>query len=91
MNLEDAIKHCNGIAEGEEQKYKDWKGDYSHLWKIDSCLECAKEYRQLSDWLKELKHLRLVVEYAKKYKCPVEHAEMLIKATEKEINADGDR
>lgn len=55
MTLEEAIKHCEEVAEAEEQKYKDWKGDYSHLKKIDSCLECAKEHRQLAEWLKKLK------------------------------------
>jgi len=55
MTLDEAIKYHEEEAEAEEQKYKDWKGDYSHLKKIDSCLECAKEHRQLADWLKELK------------------------------------
>ena len=55
MTLDEAIKHCEEVAESEEQKYKDWKGDYPHLKKIDSCLECAKEHRQLAEWLRELK------------------------------------
>ena len=58
MTIEEAIKHCEEVAEEQEQKYKEWKGDYSHLKKIDSCLECASEHRQLAEWLKELKELR---------------------------------
>ena len=58
LSLEEAIKHCEEVAESEEQKYKDWKGDYSHLKKIDSCLECASEHRQLAEWLRELKRDR---------------------------------
>lgn len=58
MTLEEAIKHCEEVAEAEEQKYKDWRGDYPHLKKIDSCLECANEHRQLAQWLRELKELR---------------------------------
>lgn len=58
MTLDEAIKHCDEVAESEEQKYKDWKGDYPHLKKIDSCIECAKEHRQLASWLKELKAYR---------------------------------
>jgi hypothetical protein len=58
MTLEEAILHAEEVAEAEEQKYKDWKGDYAHLKKIDSCLECAKEHLQLAEWLKELKHRR---------------------------------
>lgn len=56
-DLDEAIKHCDEVAESEEQKYKDWKGDYPHLKKIDSCLECATEYRQLASWLKVLKEI----------------------------------
>lgn len=55
MTLEEAIKHCEEVAEAEEQKYKEWKGDYSHLKKIDSCIECAKDHRQLVEWLRKLK------------------------------------
>jgi hypothetical protein len=58
MNIEEAIKHCEEVAEAEEQKYKEWKGDYSHLQKIDSCKECASEHRQLANWLRELKALK---------------------------------
>lgn len=67
-NLDEAIKHCEEVAETEEQKYKEWKGDYSHLKKIDSCLECAKEHRQLAEWLRELKDYkdaRVGCEYCK--------------------------
>jgi hypothetical protein len=58
MTLDEAIRHCEEVAEAEEQKYKEWRDDYSHLKKIDSCLECAKEHRQLAKWLKELKAFR---------------------------------
>ena len=57
LSIDEAIKHCYEVAETEEQKYKDWKGDYPHLKKIDSCLECAKEHRQLAEWLKALKEI----------------------------------
>ena len=57
INIEEAIRHCEEVAESEEQKYKEWKGDYSHLKKIDSCLECASEHRQLAEWLKSLKEI----------------------------------
>ena len=63
--LDDAIKHCEEVAEAEEQKLKDWKGDYPHLKKIDSCKECASEHRQLADWLRELKTYRAGVEKIK--------------------------
>lgn len=62
MTLSEAIAHCEEVAEAEEQKYKEWKGDYSHLKKIDSCLECANEHRQLAEWLRELKKYRSIFE-----------------------------
>jgi hypothetical protein len=62
MTLEEAILHAEEVAEAEEQKYKDWKGDYSHLKKIDSCLECANEHRQLAEWLREVEESRKVID-----------------------------
>lgn len=61
MTIDEAIKHCEEVAEAEEQKYKEWKGDYSHLKKIDSCLECAKDHRQLAEWLKELQKCKTIL------------------------------
>ena len=40
MTLDEAIKHCEEVAEEQEEK---------------ECLECAAEHRQLAEWLKELK------------------------------------
>ena len=63
MTIDEAIKHCEEVTETEEQKYKDWKGDYPHLKKIDSCLEYAAEHRQLAEWLKELKAYRELADW----------------------------
>ena len=65
MTLDEAILHEEEVAEEEEQKYKDWKGDYSHLKKIDSCLECASEHRQLAEWLRELQRYRFEISECK--------------------------
>lgn len=40
MTLDEAIEHCEEVAEETE------------------CKNCAKEHRQLANWLKELKQLR---------------------------------
>ena len=40
MTLDEAITHCTEVAEQNED---------------ESCKECAKEHRQLAEWLKELK------------------------------------
>ena len=47
MNIDEAIKHCEEKAVEQAEIAKS-NGD------ID-CLECAKEHKQLADWLKELK------------------------------------
>ena len=59
MTLDEAIKHAEEVAnvcESEASKY-DMKDAYeSHV----ACKEgkCAKEHRQLAEWLKELKQLK---------------------------------
>lgn len=44
MTLDEAIKHCNEVAEAIA---------------ASGCEECAKEHKQLADWLTELKQLRV--------------------------------
>lgn len=48
--LDEAIKHCEEVAEENEKNAKSINNIYKK-----SCLECAKEHRQLAEWLKELK------------------------------------
>lgn len=62
LDLESAIKHAEGVAEKEERRAKlhqrpdkDVKGSGKRYL---SCIECAKEHRQLAEWLRELKKLR---------------------------------
>ena len=59
MTIDEAIKHCEEVAEAEERSAKlhqrpdrDVKGSGKRYL---SCIECAKEHRQLAEWLKELK------------------------------------
>ena len=53
MTIDEAIKHCEEVAEKNESEANFGFGNVC----IDrsSCLECAKEHRQLATWLKELK------------------------------------
>lgn len=66
MTLDEAIKHC-------EEKAKELRTDAEQLRDIGevisnpkqpynepvkNCLECAEEYEQLAEWLKELKAFR---------------------------------
>ena len=59
MTIDEAIKHCEEIAEEKEGEAQDLA--YSKLdWRYEAnqCSECAKKNRQLVTWLKELKELR---------------------------------
>ncbi len=72
MTLEEAIKHCEEVAEEKERSAKlhqrpdrNVKGSGKRYL---SCLECADEHRQLAEWLKELKDYkdaRVGCEYCK--------------------------
>lgn len=56
MTLEEAIKHCEEVAEEQEKKARK-KNDGTMSTRI-KCEECAKEHRQLAEWLVELKAWR---------------------------------
>lgn len=67
MTIEQAIKHAEEEAENQDKlckRYDDASGyTRSHNEEIRTsaakqCEKCADEYRQLAEWLKELKQLR---------------------------------
>lgn len=63
MTLEEAIKHCEEVAEKNEETiaYYTIQGDREWLDECEKdCIECAKEHRQLAAWLKELEQLRKI-------------------------------
>lgn len=53
MTIDEAIKYCEEVAEENEKNAKSINNIYKK-----SCLECAKKYRQLAEWLRELKAYR---------------------------------
>jgi hypothetical protein len=66
MTLEEAIKHCEDVAEENEKEFRlcpyssqDCSGTQDCRWleneESKGCLKCADEHRQLAEWLKELK------------------------------------
>ena len=63
MTLDEAIKHCEEVAEREQQKgyYANTEANQSTEYGT-KCYECAKEHRQLAEWLKELKTHREIHE-----------------------------
>lgn len=68
MTLDEAIKHCEEVAEQNETSaitYKNCKEIKSNLYEKlvaekaeNDCRECAEEHRQLAEWLRELKERR---------------------------------
>ena len=70
MTLEEAIKHCEEVAERQEQRAKDMR-EHRDEQVFDSyiaeateahCMECAADHRQLAEWLRELRDARKLIE-----------------------------
>lgn len=55
MTLDEAIKHCEEVAENYEFISKD--KEITEITK-KGCAECAAEHRQLAEWLRELKQAK---------------------------------
>ena len=53
MTIDEAIRHCEEVAEEKEQEAKE-----AHVLSGMDCMECAEEHRQLAEWLRELKAYR---------------------------------
>ena len=60
MTLDEAIKHCEEVAEQNEKESKLWEGGVTEAFKQkeQKLCECASEHRQLAEWLRELKALK---------------------------------
>lgn len=61
MTIDEAIKHCNEVAEQNETQAdkigRQLIGSAIDKYATD-CRECAADHRQLAEWLRELKDLR---------------------------------
>lgn len=59
MTLDEAIKHCEEVAERYERM------EDSHDEKLkEECLHCAADHRQLAEWLRELKESKRLLKLA---------------------------
>lgn len=60
MTLDEAIQHCEEVAQENERQFNDcpmkYDGAYANNGK--TACKCAEEHRQLAEWLKELKGYR---------------------------------
>lgn len=78
MTIDEAIKHCEEVAYEQDKlatRYEDASGySRSHIESLKTnesikCRECAKEHRQLAEWLKELKAYKDLSTYNRENKC----------------------
>lgn len=58
MDIDDAIKHAEEVAEEQLMRAGKCTGDDSLCDKYSNCMKCAEDHRQLAEWLKELKLYR---------------------------------
>lgn len=61
MTIDEAIKHCNEVAEELDMKAGFETDNQTYAMSEEErkrCKECASEHRQLAEWLRELKKLR---------------------------------
>lgn len=96
MTLDEAIKHCEEIAETQEWMSGTYDDDSMGA---KLCKECASEHRQLAEWLRELKaykDARVGCEYCK-HKFREQHERPcslcqrnFVDKFEREVNADED-
>lgn len=108
-SLEEAIKHCEEVAEKLEKQVTPYQCESINkkLYEVnkkewDSCIECAKDHRQLAEWLKELKAYKELDTYNRPNKCSECEFEdsayycddciwnNVNKFKQKEVKADGD-
>lgn len=57
LSLDEAIKHAEEVAELNEECARIYN-EHGDTIASCSCYECAKEHRQLAEWLKELKYYK---------------------------------
>lgn len=64
MNLDEGIQYCLKVAEGQEQLGREGTWFEGEIWNEMAraqCRECAADHRQLAEWLRELKDLRILI------------------------------
>ena len=58
MTLDEAIKYCEEVAEEKDKSVELYRAVKATEGLITKCENCAKEHRQLAEWLRELKRYR---------------------------------
>ena len=63
--IDEAIKHCEEVAYEQDMKAGFETDNQTYTMseaERERCKECAKEHRQLAEWLRELKESRMVLD-----------------------------
>ena len=61
MTIDEAIRHCEEVAERQEFLSTQDHGYCEEKWNVKKrakCAECAADHRQLAEWLMELKEAK---------------------------------
>lgn len=59
LTLDEAIKHCLEVAEQKEHDSITTTGDHElDIAMKEGCIQCAKNHRQIAEWLMEYKDLK---------------------------------
>lgn len=60
MSIDEAIAHAEEVAKKYERHLKIYENMDDDLFRVEKneCKNCAKEHRQLAEWLKELRVYR---------------------------------
>lgn len=64
LTLDEAIKHCEEVAENQEWLTESYDDDSMGA---KLCKECAEEHRQLAEWLERLKAFEEAYEEIKSF------------------------
>lgn len=65
MTIDEAIKHCEEVAE-EEEKQAIWLWSREGNPNYQNCVERVKKQRQLAEWLRELRKIKHLVSITEK-------------------------
>ena len=67
MTLDEAIRHCLEQAEENEKRADKCLFLYGEVNEIvETCRECAADHKQLSEWLRDLKEAKRLLQAAEK-------------------------
>lgn len=88
MTIDEAIKHCEEVA--EEKEAQAWEAQLQEEYRtIKPCKKCAEEHRQLAEWLKDYRRLKEQEPVIDKLKAEIEKQEKwLLQAGYNEYNVD---